>query len=163
MEKWKDEMWIPRYKAKSVAGDYDSVELIKTISHASHLKVHHSFLMLCTGPVTWHLRWLLGLLGKIQNNVAKCSTGLLSLKRFVFFVEKFLLNLNAGGRQGPAWIPGQHLPKPHFLPSPLAWLLQHCLQQPSVGIALLSMAANSSSFTRGCQKRQICFSRVSYG
>lgn len=74
-----------------------------------------------------------------------------------------MLNLNTGCSQNPAWIPGKHLPEPHLLLSPLAQLLQHCPQQPSAGIALRSMAVDSSSSVRGCQKRWICFRRVSCG
>jgi len=96
MEKRHEEMWIPRYKGKSAVGDYASAELIKTINHASPLKVQHSFLMLCAGPVTCHLCCSLGLSRKIQNNTAKHSAGLLSL--MFSYVEKFLLNLNLGCR-----------------------------------------------------------------
>lgn len=82
MEKRHDEMGIPRYKQKSMVGDYSSVELTKTIIHASPFKVHCSF---CMGPVTRrHLCCSLGLLGNIQNNV-KCSAVLLSLKCFAYF------------------------------------------------------------------------------
>lgn len=94
MEKRHDEMGIPRYKQKSMVGDYSSVELTKTIIHASSFKVHCSF---CMGPVTRrHLRCSLGLLGNIQNNV-KRSAVLLSLKCFAyFFLEKCLHTPSAG-------------------------------------------------------------------
>lgn len=45
MEKRHDEMGIPRYKQRSVVGDYSSVELTKTIIHASPFKVYRLFLM----------------------------------------------------------------------------------------------------------------------
>lgn len=125
MEKRHDEMGIPRYKQKSMVGDYSSVELTKTIIHASPFKVHCSF---CMGPVTRrHLCCSLGLLGNIQNNV-KCSAVLLSLKCFAyFFLEKCLHTPSAGCRQDPAWILGKHLPQLHVVLSPLAGLLQLCL------------------------------------
>lgn len=105
MEKGQDEMWIPRYKGKSVMGNYGSVELIKAISGASPLKVHQSFLTLCTGPVTCHLHCSLRLLGKIQNNVTKCNTGLLSLKCYVFVCgDVFAELLQTAGRVLPGFL-----------------------------------------------------------
>lgn len=120
MEKRHDEMGIPRYKQKSMVGDYSSVELTKTIIHASPFKVHCSF---CMGPVTRrHLRCSLGLLGNIQNNV-KRSAVLLSLKCFAYFFWRsvYIPPVQA------AWILGKHLPQLHVVMSPLVGLLQLCL------------------------------------
>lgn len=124
MENRQDETCISRNTGKSMVGDYSLVELVRATSHVSHLKVHQSFLMLCMDSVTCDLCCSLGLLGKAHNNAAKNTVLVCWAESVQFFsVEKFLLNLNADCGWGLAWIPGEHLPEPHLLLSPLARLL----------------------------------------
>lgn len=106
MEKRHDEMGIPRYKQRSVVGDYSSVELTKTIIHASPFKVYRLFLMFWMGPVThYHLCCSLGLLGNIPNNV-KCSAVLLSLKCFayIFWRSVYIPPVQAADRILPGFL-----------------------------------------------------------
>lgn len=96
----------------------------KTISYASHMQVHHSFLMWCMGPVIHRLCCSLGLLGKTPNNVARCSPGSLGLKCFIFLCGDVFAEsqhrLQTETCLGSWWASLRA-----SLLSPLAWLLHH--------------------------------------